>query len=552
MNLLCALLLFVQSDAPPPSQAPTTDRSAFTFTEYRLQATLDPAKHAISVEGDLVVRNDSDRPQSVVPLQLSSSLQWLAITQGGSPAQYRAQRRDSDIDHTGAVSEAQAAVAPVAPQAAITLHVRYAGTIELGSERLARLGTPRAVAEQSDWDRIGADITALRGVGYVQWYPASMPLVSLREGNAVFTAVADWKARHQDSRMTLRVEGARSVLVSSADEEVPTAPQTLQWQRFGMQTPVLVAAGYETTKMRGGALFSLPGSGEDARRYADAFDAALTAKVFAGLRPVYLQKIVQLPKSFTPFESKGVLLTPFADTTPSALRLTLAHTGAHTFLRSNRAWLDEGFAHWAQLVAVKDGSGREAALKLLRQREAALALADTGDPTTAQSLTVARDELFYRTKAMFVWWMLSDLIGEDKLLAAVRVYAPAKDNEPAYFQRIVETEAKKDLEQFFDDWVYRDKGLPDFKVTDVYARQNLNGGVLVTVTVENTGGAGAEVPVTVRGKNVENSARLWVPAKGKASARIVLPLPPVEAAVNDGSVPEIDPTDNSYTVPSPR
>jgi hypothetical protein len=79
--------------------------------------------------------------------------------------------------------------------------------------------------------------------------------------------------------------------------------------------------------------------------------------------------------------------------------------------------------------------------------------------------------------------------------------------------------------------------------------------MMVTVTIENSGTAGAEVPLTAHAKAVENSARVWVPAKSKASARLVMPLLPNDVVVNDGSVPEIDPTDNVYTVapnPSPK
>jgi hypothetical protein len=140
------------------------------------------------------------------------------------------------------------------------------------------------------------------------------------------------------------------------------------------------------------------------------------------------------------------------------------------------------------------------------------------------------------------------MVGETALTQALLEYAPERDREPSYFQKLVEKDAKKDLEQFFDDWVYRDRGLPEFKITDIYSRQNLAGGFLVTVTIENSGNAGAEVPVTARAKTTEVAARLWVPAKSKASVRLNLPLPPVEATVNDGSVPEVDPTNNTTSV----
>jgi aminopeptidase N len=211
--------------------------------------------------------------------------------------------------------------------------------------------------------------------------------------------------------------------------------------------------------------------------------------------------------------------------------------------------MGEGFAHWAQLIAMKNATGRPAALDALNQREPALALRDSGDPADAQPLTTAYDEVFYRTKASFVWWMLADMIGEDKLMESVRAYSPERDREPTYFQKLLEQASHHDLEQFFDDWIYRDRGLPEFKITGVYTRQNLNGGYLVTVTVENSGNAGAEVAVLAVSQSAQNSTRIWVPAKGKASSRIVLPLQPLRIVVNDGGVPEIDPTDNVYTVP---
>jgi aminopeptidase N len=144
--------------------------------------------------------------------------------------------------------------------------------------------------------------------------------------------------------------------------------------------------------------------------------------------------------------------------------------------------------------------------------------------------------------------MLSDMVGQDKVMQAVQAYSPERDREPSYFQKLAEQSSKRDLEQFFDDWVYRDRGLPEFKITDVYARQNLAGGYLVTITIENSGNAGAETPVLAISQAAQNSARVWVPAKGKASSRIVLPLQPLRVVVNDGGIPEVDPTDNVYTV----
>jgi len=118
-------------------------------------------------------------------------------------------------------------------------------------------------------------------------------------------------------------------------------------------------------------------------------------------------------------------------------------------------------------------------------------------------------------------------------------------------QRLVEAQSKKDLEWFFDDWVYRDRGLPDFKIDTAFARPLLSTStkapsVSVTVTVANLGNAGAEVPVIVHTDSGEMSDRVMVKAKSSAVVRIQVPSQPTSVTVNDGSVPEEVITNNTY------
>ena len=75
---------------------------------------------------------------------------------------------------------------------------------------------------------------------------------------------------------------------------------------------------------------------------------------------------------------------------------------------------------------------------------------------------------------------------------------------------------------------------------------------MVTVTVRNMGSAAAEVPVIVRSKSGEGSQRVVVPAHGTGVIRVAVPAEPVEAIVNDGSVPESDTSNNSFAIPPPQ
>jgi hypothetical protein len=74
--------------------------------------------------------------------------------------------------------------------------------------------------------------------------------------------------------------------------------------------------------------------------------------------------------------------------------------------------------------------------------------------------------------------------------------------------------------------------------------------VRVTVTIENRGGAGAEVPVLIQTPGGEKIVRVLVKAHQKASGRSQAPAAPTKVVVNDGSVPETNSGDNTFDVPA--
>src|SRR5689334_25404862 len=102
MKSLCVLCVLCVSVFP----ASALDREAFTFTQYNLNVTIDPGQQRLAVRGKVTLRNDSDSPQQNLVLQVSSTLHWASIQIGGKPAEFVTQTYNSDIDHTGALSEA--------------------------------------------------------------------------------------------------------------------------------------------------------------------------------------------------------------------------------------------------------------------------------------------------------------------------------------------------------------------------------------------------------------------------------------------------------------
>ena len=198
--VLCGLLV----------RAHALDREAFTFTNYDLDVHIESEQQRLAVRGKITLRNDSTSPQRNLTLQISSSLDWRSIQLDGKPVQFISQPYTSDIDHTGALSEAIVTLPrEVSAKGIVELEIGYEGIIPLDATRLTRIGLPEERARHSDWDQIGKSFTAVRGIGYVAWYPVATESANLSEGDSVFETVARWKTRELEAEMKIKLSSFR-------------------------------------------------------------------------------------------------------------------------------------------------------------------------------------------------------------------------------------------------------------------------------------------------------------------------------------------------------
>ena len=565
------------------------DRSAFVFARYDLEVRVDPAGHALAVRGKVLVRNVSRQAQRDVALQISSSLEWRLIQLDGKALQYVADAYTSDIDHTGVLNEAVVTLPySVPPQGTVELEVGYDGTITRDATRLTRAGTPQDTALHNDWDEIGEPITAVRGVGYVAWYPVSMAAASVSQGT-LFSELAAWKDSQRASAMNVNFcwvsESDQLAVVANGqlrnvtrntlgageeDTETHTGCSRYQFAALGGTVPTFAIAGFATLDRPQINVYHLAEDSAGAQEYAlDAEKVAVFVNSWFG-RPKQKVQVIELPqKGDAPFESGPVLFTSFGTVRP-LVEMRMAHQLVHASFHSPRRWIDEGLAYFTEALWREQQDGRASALAFMDSflpplqaaeappaTHAAEGAAATNAPAsnhqseTSNSLINTDDEILYRIKAMFVWWMLRDLAGDDALRAAIREYRPAADTTTSYLPNLVQRQTKRDLAWFFDDWVYRDRGLPDLRVVSAFPRATLAGAYVVTVTVENSGNAGAEAQVSLASEAGERGQPLLVPARGQAVARIQFPATPASATVNDGSVPESDMKNNSLKIAVP-
>jgi hypothetical protein len=565
LRVLCVLGgLFVQGF--------TLDREPFTFTNYNLDVRVEPEQQRLAVRGKITLRNDSATPQKNLSLQISSSLNWRSIHLGGKAVQFVSQPYTSDIDHTGALSEAIVSLpAAVLPQGTVELEIGYEGIIPLDVTRLTRIGVPEELAKHSDWDQIGKSFTAVRGIGYVAWYPVATESANLSEGNSVFETLGRWKTREADSGMkitlgspTLPSEASPPFILCNGKSLYGVTrggSPKFSWAEciyapLGSDVPSFAIGNFDLLDRPAVTVYHLPEHKSAAENYALAAELAVafTTEWFGA--PRAKAEIVELadPEA-APFESGSMLLTPLSNGDARLAQLAAVHQLTHAAFPSPRPWIYEGLAHFAQVAYRERQSGRQSALDFMGLHRTAIADAEKAraaehnqNAGANESLINTASEEFYRSKAMYVWWMLRDMAGDEALKKALANYRPDQDKEPSYVQRLIEGQTKRDLEWFFDDWVYRDRGLPDFRVESAYPRPTVGGGYVVTVTVQNLGDAGAEMPVTLRMEGGEVTRRLEVHARSKATIRIEAAATPYEIVVNDGSVPESDMKNNTFTI----
>ena len=572
--------------------AAAIDRDAFTTTRYQLEVRVDRNSHVMAVEGKLTLRNDSQLPQKVLALQVSSSLSWNAITQDDKPLQWLSDNYTSDIDHTGSLSEAIVNLPKdVPPGASILVAVQYGGTVTADTTRLTRVGTPENMAARSEWDEISEPFTAVRGLGYVAWYPVAIEAVSMSDGNAVFDALAAWKHRHANSAFDARVivngGEAESLCVavnagssSCGESREITEPDmgakakefsnTIDLAGLEETVPTFAVANYVQLERPTITFLHVPEHTQLARDYAvaaEANDPLLRDWLGDVHQPARVIELTDTKPN--PWQNGSIVFTPLRPWPTDTLQLLLMGAQVDARFHSPHRWLQDGMERFLQCVSINSRSGRKAALDYLDDlREMLVAGEEATHPKAGDAakgnaessqadntLLNSNDELYLRGKSSFVLWMLRDMLGDTAMQTALAKYRTGADKDPSYFQRLLQTSSKRDLEWFFDDWVYRDRGLPDFHVASAYVRPLLSESTvrnyLLTVTLENRGHAGAEVPVFVQTPSGQKEIRILVKAGEKESGRLELPIVPDKITVNDGSVPEANTQNNVYDVPPP-
>lgn len=546
------------------------DRQAVTVTGLDLDVRLNTAAQQLAVRGLVTIRNTGKKPLPRIPLQISSSLNWERIRTAGRDVSFPVATLNSDADHTGQLHEAAVTLAePLAPGAMVQLDVTYSGTIAATARRLLSVGTPEDSAAHSDWDEISAAFTGLRGFGNVVWYPVTSVPVILGDGARLFDEIGNQKLRTAGASFRLRLTAefphgepptiaavnGRAVALKVSDSPATSSDVA------GVAT---ADTGATTLNFESPSLFLVAQAahpGAHLNVYADADDEAaaknwLTAagevspmiERWLGPESRTQLTVLDLPDADdVPWESGPLLAIPVRDAPVDQLSPVLSHALTHAWMAPSPYWLNEGTANFMGTLWDDHQHHRDRALATLEAGRQALALAEPPSPGegAGQPLARAIAPVYYRTKAAYILWMLRDLVGDDALGAALRASNGVSGEEgantdgPSSFQALLKTAAPRvDLNWLFADWIDADHGLPDLTIEKTFPNAVQSGNWLTSVTISNAGYAAAEVPVTVRSATNNTTERVFIPARGTITPRLLVQGKPTEVQVNDGTVPE--------------
>lgn len=570
-------ILFSRSDTQATSQKTTpsgpstnvtekvtnAERSAITFTAYKLDVHLTPSDHSLNALARVTLRNSGSTPLSVLPLQLSSTLNFEGVSRDGKALPFAQQTINSDTDHTGQLHEAVIQLPePLAPGSSTTLRVAYSGTIEVSSRRLEALGSPDSAAEHSDWDRISESFTGLRGFGNVVWYPVASVPALLGDGDKVFAEIGAQKLRSSSAtvaiNLTLEYYLTPPTVIALDGHSIPVPKPSvtptanypgvitcsLPPTRLGFTTPSLFL-GYGTLSGNTGVrVFANTDDQSGAQSILSAASSvAPLITQWLGPESKSPVTIIDLPEpQDLTWEQGALLLTSVKDQPANSYAPMMSRALAHARFQSPREWLNEGVATFMQTLWIEHTSTRDLALESLESERRALALAEPATPgdSPGQPLIRASDPIYYRTKATFVLWMLRDLTTDDQLAATLQAYDPAADTTPGYFQGLIQRASGKDLQWFFDNWVYNDRGLPDLTIAAVHTSPASGPGLyLAAVDIVNNGYAETDVPVTIRSASSTLTERVLLPAQTRTVHRMLVQELPDQVIVNNGIVPEV-------------
>jgi ABC-2 type transport system permease protein len=496
---------------------------------------IDPIDRSLRVQGTYVLRNPHAMPMAQIPLTQGAHWRHITWTLDGQPME--PMKKDA-LDPPPTLEDRAGLwvftpATPLATGETVTIGFSFDGVFPAG------------------WTRNGGGTSEFilpSGVVLTSFSPSFMPMVGFAEGVGVDERNAtdpkeplpdDWKDQTDPAfgsawafDVTMQVTGPEDWTLNcvgiAGEPVVKDGRRTVTWTTDHPVRFFNIAGGpLERLDGEGSAIFHSPRHPWNLKTMSEALDASracygtwfgayprrdLRLTEFPGLAG-YAQGF---PGNITFSESIGFLTRPGAADDVDLVFFVTAHEAAHQWwgnmLMPGKGpggnILSEGLANFSAALLTLEKRGDTQRQKLLRQWEDDYAngrSADSERPMVLTSGTRPGDETVTYDKGGWVFWMLMDLMGRDRMLAGLQDFIRTYQDGPDYpllqdFVTVMRRHAT-DLpafdaftRQWFDSVV-----LPEFKLWDLKVSRPVEGEWLVEGTLENVGTGSVSVEVAAIG-----------------------------------------------------
>ncbi|MEX2272295.1 MAG: M1 family aminopeptidase [Vicinamibacterales bacterium] len=193
-------------------------------------------------------------------------------------------------------------------------------------------------------------------------------------------------------------------------------------------------------------------------------------------------------------------------------------------------WISEGFAQYFAALFAGEQRGPDAMASLMREmRTWALDKGDEGPIYLGYRLGhIKNDSRVFRAvvynKSAIVLHMLRRLVGDERFFAGVRrFYEMARFGKAGTedFRRVMESETGRNLERFFERWIYG-FGVPAVKVT--HRVETLPGGETELVIRAEQAAVVYDLPITIRIEQANRASREVLLLLTDTSAELRVPI----------------------------
>ena len=537
-----------QSPAPASADHPATitdaDRTAIAITAWDLDVHLNARQQSMEAQARVTLRNSSAAPLDKIALQLSSTLNFDMIGLRGKKIAFRQNTLPSDADHTGQLHEAviplDQPLAPQPPSPSTSITEARSPSPRSASPPSARPTQPRRLPTGTASPKTSpasADSATSSGIPSVpcpsRWATAqsSSPKSAARSCSIRTPPPACASPRSfSPSRPTRRSSTATTSTWTSPRRCPPllfpeSSPHRVPATRLGFETPSLFLARRAETYGNGLRVLALDA---DAGQRADLYRRRQTRRAAGAHLARQPKRFLHHPRSARTRRRPCRNRRPARDPALHR-RCAPSHAGRRARAGARRFRLAARMAQRRRRRLPRHAVDRSEPRPHRSDRKSQRRPPRSHPGRTRHSwrrapgedLLHATSPAFYRTKAMYVLWMLRDIAGDKALQSALQAYNPAQDTKPDYFEHLLEKPSGKDLRWFFDDWVYRDRR----PARSLHRRASIPAAkpirhVLVAIEIVNDGYAEAEVPVTVKGVDSSVTQRVRVPAHGRITHRI--------------------------------